>query len=526
MMNPVTSALRISPAYSAPTPTLTPTVSVSQASSVTDTPSSQVTLGQDNRVADAETYSLKGTLGTPVVRYIWEKEGTQDRLTTQMLTGIASTSIGSRFQGLGAALIEQLAANGGQRVAQSALAASDNSATDPAILELQRANLREHASNSVTLNLTSASGATITLGLYSGEQGLAVEASVTGGELNDDELKALAALADGFQSAVDGLNQEPPSLKLGDLLSVDQRLFTGLQMTAKLDLASGEQQTFDLRLDGSTRSLSLQGPSGQLQLELDSHDGAMLGSKAQREAALSNYLQQFDAARQRGKGDEQLNTLFKDAFSQLNSVDDSSARPARHNSTINTLSRSLLSGLADFNASIKQTVEHSNPMRPDEADRFDYTVSQTTTKTGKGTSFSLEQEQQSSLSAAWHSSLNPLVGLQLTRDNASQNYRYHQVNDDARNTTRTSIVNGILSEASSAQQASRSERVRVYQEGVLKSDNTTSDAERKSQDQLKLIATLLSRDAKSRSANGISTFAQDMADNSRHWLLQGNPSKI
>lgn len=525
MMNPVTSALRFTPVYTPPAPLQIASVRQA-ASAVADAPATQVTLGQDTRVANAETYSSKGTLGTPVVRLVWENEGAQDKLSTQMFTSAASTNIGARFQGLGASLIEQLAANGGQRVSQSALAVGVNGSTEPGILDLQRANLREHASNSVTLSLTTASGATVNIGLYSGEQGLAVEASVSNGELNDDELKALAAMADGFQKAVDGLNQEKPSLQLGDLLKVDQSLFSGLQMSAKLELASGEQQTFDLRLNGSTRSLSLQGPSGQVQLELDSKGGALLGGKAQREAAIGNYLTQFDAARQRGKGDEQLATLFKDAFSQLNSVDDDSARPARHSSAMSTLSRSLLSGVADFTASISETVKASNPMRPEEIDRFDYSVSQSTSKDGKGNSFSLQQEQQSSLKASWHSSLNPLVGLQLSRDNASQNYRYHQVNDEASSSTRASVVNGALTEASSTQQASRSERVRVYQEGVLKSDNTTSASERKSRDQLALITTLLDNDAKSRRQSGISTFEQQMADKSSAWLLQSDPSRI
>lgn len=520
MMISAISGLRIVPQQAA---TATLAASVNQAATVTDTPATQVTLGQDTRITDADTYS---SLRTPAVRYAWQNENALDKLSMKMYGSVTGTSIGARFQGLGASLIEQLAANGGQRVSQSALVVGDSSATTPGALELQRAHLREHASNSITLNLTTASGATVSIGLYSDEQGLAVDASVANGELNAAELKALAKIADGFQQAVDGLAQDTPNLKLDGLLQVDQSLFSGVQMNASLKLASGEQQTFDLRLDGSQRSLSLQGPDGQVKLELDSQDGALLGNQAQRSAALNNYLTQFDAARQRGQGDKQLNTLFKDAFRQLNSVDDDSTRPANHDWKMNTLSRSLLSGLADFKASISQTTDAPNPIRQNEVDHFDYSVSQSTSKVGKGNNFSVQQDQQSSLKAAWHTSLDPRVDLLLTRDNKTQNYRYYQVNDQASSSTRTSIVDGALQAASTTREASQSERVQEYVKGDLKSDKTTADSERKAQDQRNLIDTLLERDARSRKLKGISSVAQDMASNSRQWLLQGNPSRL
>jgi hypothetical protein len=159
-------------------------------------------------------------------------------------------------------------------------------------------------------------------------------------------------------------------------------------------------------------------------------------------------------------------------------------------------------------------------------DHFDYDVSQSTGKVGQGRNFSVQQDQQASLKAAWHASLDPRVELNLTRDKDTQNYRYHQVNDQASSSTRATIVDGALTEASSTREASRSERVREYAKGDLKADDTTSDAERKAQDQRNLVSTLLERDSKSRRIQGVSTFAQDMAGASRAWLLQGNPSRL
>ncbi|UVL87485.1 hypothetical protein [Pseudomonas sichuanensis] len=326
-MNPISTALRLPLAYSSSPPQQT--VSLHKAAHPADSPSAQVNLGLDTRVADAQTYSARGSLGTPQSRYLWQQENT-DPLSLHMQGSLRSNTLSGSFQGLGATLMEQLVANGGQRVSQSALLAGANSQADAVLLAQQQSELRKYASNHVTLNLTTASGATVTLGLYSSEKGLAVDAEVQNGTLSDTELKSLASLANGFESVISGLNQQPPRLKLDAMLKLDQNLFTGLQMNARLDLVDGEQQTFDLRLNQTTRSVSLQGPNGDLQLNLDTQGGSLLGGTAQRQAALNNYLAQFDAAQERGKGDAHLMTLFKDAFRQLNQVDDNSPRPAGH----------------------------------------------------------------------------------------------------------------------------------------------------------------------------------------------------
>jgi len=297
-------------------------------------------------------------------------------------------------------------------------------------------------------------------------------------------------------------------------------------MNAKLETASGAQQTFDLQLNEDTRSLKLQGPSGEVKMNFDTQGGALLGSQAQRQAAVANYLSQFDAAQKRGNGDAQLMALFKDAFTQLNSVDDASPRPANHDGALNKASRLLLSGLADFDASISQAEQKINPMRPEEVDHFDYKVSQSTLRKGNAANLTVQQDQQANLKAAWHQGLNPLVDLVLSRDTESQNYRYREVDDQSRSTTRLGFSNNSLVEASATQQASQQERVRTYQKGTLQSDETNRASADQSRDLLNMLDKLLDQDRAARRAGAASTLEDQLAGLRHLWLLQSVPGQI
>ncbi len=521
-MNPITPIIRTTQTY-LPASTVTPGNAVKAASATAA--SSKVSIGQSPPSTDIGIYNAKGTLGSGQVRYVWEHDGI-DRLSLNMYSAIQSSSTASRFQGLGAALLEQLAANGGQRISQSGLAIDSAAATEPMLLGLQQARLREFATDSVTFTLNTASGATVSLGLYNSDRGLAVDAEVLGGNLTAGELDGLTKMADSFQGALNGLAQEPPGLKLGALVKLDPALFTGLRFKAQLETAGGARQTFALQMDEHTRSLELQAPSGNVKMNFDTQGGTLLGSEAQRQAAVSNYLTQFDAAQQRGHGNEQLMTLFKDAFRQLNSVDDAALRPANHDTWLNKTSRLLLSGMADFNASLTTPEQRTNPMRPHEIDSFDYTVSQTTTRNGGAANLSLQQDQQSTLKASWHESLNPWVELQLTLDSKSQDYRYHEVHDQASSSTRIGFVNNVLVEATATQQANQQERVRTYQQAELQSDMTTSASAAQSRDLLDMLDEFLAQDRQARRLGLGSRLEQQVQSLRNLWLLQSNPALI
>jgi hypothetical protein len=498
----------------------TAAINTRSAEPVTVSPNAQVNLGQASVSPVPDTYNRNGTLGDGQVRYAWEQDGI-DKLSMYMLSAVQSSSTVSRFQGLGAALLEQLAASGGQRISQSGLAVASGSRTEPGSLGLQQAGLRDYARDSVSFSLTSASGATVSLGLYNSDNGLAVNADVQGGSLNAAELKGLAALADSFQKAVNGLTAEPPTVQLGDLVKLDPSLFTGLKLDASIQTASGGTQIFALNIDDQTRSLSLKSASGEVKMHFDTQGGLLLGSQSQRQAAVANYLEQFDAAQKRGEGDKNLMGVFKDAFRQLNSVDDTSTRPANHDP-----SRLLLSGLADFDASLSQTTQQINPMHKDEVDHFDYSVSQSTSLEGGSGELTVQQDQQATLKAAWHEGLDPSADLVLTLDSKSQNYRYHEVDDHANSSIRLKLANNRLVEATATQQASQQERVRTYQDAELVSDITKpSDAEQ-SRNLLNSLEALISQDRQAKRLGIRSNLEQQLHALQPLWLLQANPGQI
>jgi hypothetical protein len=159
-------------------------------------------------------------------------------------------------------------------------------------------------------------------------------------------------------------------------------------------------------------------------------------------------------------------------------------------------------------------------------DHFDYKVSQSTTLQGPAADLAVEQEQRASMKAAWHEGLNPLVGLTLTRDNKTQNYSYHTIDDQSRSSTRLAFSNNALVEATATQEASQKERVRTYQEGVLQDDTTNSAAAAQARELLDVLDELLSQDRAVRRAGLASTLQEQLAGLSHQWLLQSAPGQI
>ncbi len=520
------AGLRITPVYTAPQAAASNAASSSATQQTAAIPSSSVSLGQTTRNEDASTYSARGVLLASAQRYALQDD-TTDKLSIAMLSGVQGTSNNARFQGVGAALLEQLVVKGGQAVSQSVFGYAGDVQPGAEALKLRADSLRQDPANAITLSLTTTSGATVRLSLVADEQGLAVSAEVQDGELDANQLKGLASLADSFQSAIDGLTREPPTLKLGELVKPDPALFSSLKLDANLRTASGEQQTFALDISASARSLSLNGPTGNLELNLDTRDASLLGNASQRQAAVRNYLDQFDAAQARGKGDKELMGLFKDAFVQLNGADDDRASPAG-GKVLGGNDRVLLSGLADFTAKVGKAEQAVNPLLPAETDRFDYEVSQSTKVNGTALSTrSVQQDQQSRLSAAWHEGLNPLVPLALGTDYKSQNYRYHEIDDRASSSTRLAWnKDNKLVEASASQQASQSERIRTYVDGVLSDDVSTPRSTAQSRNLLGLIDGAFQRERTSLRERGVSILESELASKRESWSLQADPSEI
>lgn len=506
------------------TTSATPTVSVSKdLSAVTqaNSPASVVLLGQDVKVSDATTYSNRGGLANLDPVFTREKD-VRDAVTTALTGNMSAKSTAGRFQGLGAALLQQLSQGGSSSISQSIIKSAAGDVKDAAALKSAQTQLHNKAENSITLTLKTTSGATITLNLSNEENGLAVQADVTGAKLSDAELQALGALADSFQGAIDGLTAQTPRLNLGSLAQLDSSVFSSIDLSASLKVGNDQYQTLSFQADEKTRSVDMSGPTGNVQLSVN-NNAAILGNAQQQAQAVQSYLEQFDAAQSRGKGDKDLMALFKDAFTSLQS-----STKSLSSSSMNSVDRSMLTGLADFSASLSQTAQYINPMRPGEVDSFSYKASQNTDTKGTASSAnrSVEQKQTSSLNASYHQNLYPGTPLALGTDAESQNYDYYQIKDQATSTTRIGYNKGALVEASSVQSASQSTTVFKYEMGKLMDTISTPKEISRSRNLLGMVNDALRNDRNARVTTGKSTLEDDLMAVHAKVLLQTNPSFI
>lgn len=511
------------PLTTSPIAATVPVASDNTPLTLASSPASVVMLGQDAKVTDATTYSNRGGLTNASPVYTLE-QNVRDAVTETMTGNMSTFSNAGRFQGLGAALLEQLAKGGANSISQSVLRSSAGDVQDASALKSAQAQLHGNADNSITLTLKTSSGATITLSLKSQPEGLAVQADISGGELNDAERESLATLADSFQGAIDGLTAKTPRLNLGSLAQLDTSVFSSIDLSASLKLADGQLQTLSFKADEKVRSVDMSGPTGNVQLSVK-NNSAILGNAQQQANAVQSYLEQFDAAQSRGEGDKDLMALFKDAFTSLQSTTKSLA--GSDSSSLNKVDRSMLSGLADFSASVEQNTQYINPMRPAEADKFSYNASQSTeTKGTSSANRAVEQKQTSSLNASYHKSLYPGAGLALSSQAESQNYLFYQIEDEASSTTRIGYNKGALVEASSTQSASQSTTVLKYEMGKLIDTVSTPKEVTRFRNLMGMINEALDNDRTSRITLGKSTLEDGLMAVHAKVLLQSNPSSI
>lgn len=443
-----------------------------------------VTLGQATTSAEAQTYSMPSRTAPAMV---WEQRP-DDEISSLMASNVAYRSPGSRFYGLGAAMLERFAAEAVD-FSQSATV-QKTSVANPgtgvsALQTAMQSQLHTDADNQITLSIRTASGATVELSLGSQDEGLAVQVQVSGAELTEAEHAALVQLSGAFQEAIDGLGAVPPRLALKGLAAFDPAVLSSVDFQARIETDDkGAIDAVEFHADARSRSVSATGPSGTVKVDVDFSNPAILGNAAQQAQAMARYLQQFDAAGSRGRGDTALVAMFKDAFTQMNSDYGVTApvegRAATGVLALNAGDHSLLSGLADFSASMVQASEASNPMRPEELDTFSYQVSQSTSVMGGDPrNRTIHQEQQAQLSASYHRSLSPELSLFLTLAKESQFYEYIEIDDEAKVSTDVAYKDGVRIDASVEQSARQSTRVQRYLMGKLESDTTfPSDATR------------------------------------------------
>lgn len=433
------------------------------------TPASIVTLSQSNLVTSMQ--DMPGILALPTNPLAWEaKSG--DPLSYLMANNYVSQTAAGRFAGLGAAMLDQFKGDGTD-ISQSVQQGQTGTQLNPynGVVSARPPSLHGIGDNQITLSITTKSGVKVSLSLDSQQDGLAVQMK-SNGKLSDTERSALADLAKGFQDAIDGIASQQPRVKLDGLTQFDSKVLASVDFHANVRLSSSETQSLDFHADALQRTVSLNGPAGAAKVSVDLSKPASWGSQAQQVKAMTNYLQQFDQAGSRGKGNASLMTMFKDAFSEMNSNYGSVPQPRTGmlpSISLEDEDHAMLTGLADFSASVTQTKTSPNPMRPGEKDSFSYQASQSTDIQGLGQSDrTISQTQQSTLQASYHQSNSPLDSTA-----ESQYYSYYTIDDTAMSVMDMGYKKGVLVKASLSQSASQSTRVQKYVRGDLTDDTTT-----------------------------------------------------
>lgn len=163
--------------------------------------------------------------------------------------------------------------------------------------------------------------------------------------------------------------------------------------------------------------------------------------------------------------------MFKDAFGDLSRTANRDA-PAGERKALSRVDRAVLTGMADFEASITERSRWDNPARPKEVTGFRYALSQATRIDEKDGRRSLAQTQNSQLKAQFHEALVEGGTLAFDYRSETQNYRYHEIDDSASSSARLDYKDGRLQAAHLEQFVSQSERVRKYVLGKMMSDTT------------------------------------------------------
>ena len=367
---------------------------------------------------------------------------------------------------LGSAPLDRLKTTG-SNFSQSVTVAGAGGAGATALAE-------QGAQGDVKLTVKTASGVTVDIEMDSEDGTLAVNMN-SSGTLSDTERSALARLADGFQQAIDGLGAVPPQLNLSGLTQYDTSVLSSVNMQFNVTGDGPNNVSANIGLNSSTRSVKVTDSTGTINLSVDTSDSAIWGSGAQRNQAIASYLSQFDHANAEGDGNAALMSMFKDAFTQMNSDYGTSSQQLPGTDGVSWLAQSdhaMLTGLADFSGSMTDSPVSSNPWLPDQTDTFSYQVSQSTQTSGNQQNGAISQTQQAGLQASYHESLSG-GPVQLGTSPATQSYDYMQINDDASSTVDIATQRGQIVQATLKQSSSQLTEKSEYVRGLLVSDVTT-----------------------------------------------------
>lgn len=456
-----------------------PASGVSRVANVNRSPeppaSTTVTLGQ---TANVLTYSPNGNAANPVQE--------PDALSSLMSDNVRSSSLTGQFKGLAGALLARFQTDGGNYT-QSIASPRATAALDG----LAGAQAKPQADNSVALRITTASGAKVNVTLDSNEKGLSVQIDVGDAKLTEAERTAIAGLSKSFQDAVDGLASVPPKLALSALSKIDSNVLSSVSLEATVGAEGPDQVSFKFQADAGQRSLTVKTLAGSAQINVDVSQPTQFGSAQQQSAAIDTYLSKFDSAQKRGEGDAALMSYFKQGFSDLHHSYGAWSPQGAATSRLGVpaeVHRTMLSGLADFSASVNQASVASNPAQSRELDTFSYQTSQNTSTSGRAQwDLAITQQQQSSLSASFHRALSPDQKLDLTEDPQSQNYAYYEIRDTYENKTDIGFDAGKLAKASFTETSTLSTVVSKFVKGKLVEQSAIPTTQTRSRDLMELL---------------------------------------
>lgn len=345
-------------------------------------PSTRVTLGPG--VSDAAVYDRPVT--TSVMPRVWSSPAQQDDAISALMSRnrqlMAQDSRphaygpNEQWRGLGGALLKYFGETGkdySQTVAddlitwRSTLPGQDIAAALSPEEQAQRAAeivaAQSAALDSVTaiaakadLTIRLNSGASVTLRIaasagFSGVMGEHVELT-SSGAISDAERAAVAKLAAGLDSALEGLGSgDAASVDLSGLTGYDRNVIAGLDLVANNAMGGQPLDSFSLHLGQGQQSVALKGRDGEMQLTVDPGTVAGGASGPQRQSAMQQMLRRLDSAGERGHVNDALLQQMKSAFQQLQDAVAASGDAATGNGT---------GALADFDASFSGTSLRSN----------------------------------------------------------------------------------------------------------------------------------------------------------------------
>ncbi|MYM24811.1 hypothetical protein GTP46_19425 [Duganella sp. FT135W] len=452
---------------------------------------------------------------------LWENR-TRSTAATMMAQNFNNQSASGRLKGLGGELLKQVSYDG-EDFSQSVQQAQSSVQADTYDMLVSPSQVSQHGmgDNQIALTVTTRSGVKVELKLDTGDNSIAIEAH-SNGKLNESERKALGKLAEAFQKSIDGLTEDPPRIDVAGLTQFDHSALSSVDLKGQVKINSKDTQRIEFHADAAQRTLSFSGPAGSANIAVDLSQPASWGSKEQQAKALGKYLQQVDQAGARGQGDGAMISMFKDAFTGMNSNYGTPAIAPR-SIVLTDQDRAMTTGLADFKASFAQTEVASNPARLMEKDSFAYELSQKTSISGTSQlDRGISQQQQSHLKAQYHAPVKADARLALDLSRNSQNYKYITIDDSASSSTNIAYDKGALAKATLEMQANQSTRVLTYTLGKLKDDHTTPSGKSMTRD---LLSTL-EPEREGLPALSDEARAQVLAKLNNQIFLQSNPDAL